>query len=181
MPFNPSTGVFTPPTANFPAVGGTIIYAVDYNAVVNDVAAALSTAFLRDGSLAMTGTLNLGRQRIINVGNGTPSQPSLVWNSADGFYSVGTGDISIALGGIRIGWFNSSGYAGQISSPVYVGTQNFSSVQVEVATQAANDNSTKAASTAMVQAALAASALSPATSAGQRAIRQARWAHANLL
>lgn len=180
MPYNPSTGVYTPPAANFPAVGGTIIFAADYNAVINDVATALSLSFLRDGSLAMTGPLNLGGQRIINIGNGSLGQPSLVWNASEGIYSIGPGDLSVTLGGLRVGWFTSAGYSGRISSPTYVGAQNFSSSQVDVATQQASDNSTKAASTAMVQAALAASALNPATSVGQRAVRQAKFSFFNL-
>lgn len=58
---------------------------------------------------------------------------------------------------------------------------NFGGATVQVATNPTATASTdRAASEAFVQNAIASTVLNPASSAGQRAIRQARWAHANL-
>lgn len=68
MPFDGSGNYVLPGAPNFPAVSNTPIVAAYYNAVLNDLASALSTVFLRNGSVAMTGNLNLNSYGLQNVG-----------------------------------------------------------------------------------------------------------------
>lgn len=53
MPFNGS-GVYTPPAADFPAVPLTVISSVKYNALINDIATALSKCVTKDGQQTIT-------------------------------------------------------------------------------------------------------------------------------
>lgn len=67
-------GTFTPPAPEFPAIAGTTILASDFNAIILDIAAALSTAIFRDGQAAFTANQSLGTFKLTNVGNGTNPQ-----------------------------------------------------------------------------------------------------------
>lgn len=59
MPFN-GTGVYSPPNPPiFPALSGELIRATDFNAIVNDLAAALSNCITKDNQ-SNTPTLTLG-------------------------------------------------------------------------------------------------------------------------
>lgn len=70
MPLNGS-GAYTPPSPQFPAIPSTLILASDYNAVINDVAAALSQAVFRDGQGAFTGNQSMGGFKLTNMAVGT--------------------------------------------------------------------------------------------------------------
>ena len=70
MPLNGS-GAYTPPSPQFPAIPNTLILASDYNAVLNDVAAALSQAVFRDGQGAFTGNQSMGGFKLTNMAAGT--------------------------------------------------------------------------------------------------------------
>ena len=70
MPLNGS-GAYTPPSLQFPAIPNTLILASDYNAVINDVAAALSQAVFRDGQGAFTGNQSMGGFKLTNMAAGT--------------------------------------------------------------------------------------------------------------
>lgn len=70
MPLNGS-GAYTPPSPQFPAIANTLILASDYNAVLNDVAAALSQAGFRDGQGAFTGNQSMGGFKLTNMAAGT--------------------------------------------------------------------------------------------------------------
>ena len=70
MPLNGS-GAYTPPSPQFPAIPNTLILASDYNAVLNDVAAALSQAVFRDGQGAFTGNQSMGGFKLTNLAAGT--------------------------------------------------------------------------------------------------------------
>ena len=71
MPFDGSGNYVLPGAPNFPAVSNTPIMATYYNAVLNDLSAALTSTFLRNGSVAMTGNLNLNSYGLQNVGSAT--------------------------------------------------------------------------------------------------------------
>lgn len=71
MPFDGSGNYALPGAPNFPAVSNTPIMAAYYNAVLNDLSSALSATFLRNGSVAMTGNLNLNSYGLRNVGSAT--------------------------------------------------------------------------------------------------------------
>ncbi|MEN6537226.1 MAG: hypothetical protein ABFD89_26475 [Bryobacteraceae bacterium] len=70
MPLNGS-GAYAPPSPQFPAIPNTLILASDYNAVLNDVAAALSQAVFRDGQGAFTGNQSMGGFKLTNMAVGT--------------------------------------------------------------------------------------------------------------
>lgn len=72
MPFN-GAGQYVLPTPQYPAVPGTVILAEDYNQVLEDLAAALSSTLVRDGQAAATGTISLGSFKLTNVANGVNS------------------------------------------------------------------------------------------------------------
>lgn len=76
MPLNGS-GAYTPPSPQFPAIPNTLIRASDYNAVLNDVAAALSQAVFRDGQGAFTGNQSMGGFKLTNMAVGTADTDSV--------------------------------------------------------------------------------------------------------
>ena len=76
MPLNGS-GTYTPPSPQFPAIPNTLIRASDYNAVLNDVAAALSQAVFRDGQGAFTGNQSMGGFKLTNMAAGTAGTDSV--------------------------------------------------------------------------------------------------------
>jgi hypothetical protein len=67
MPLN-GTGTYAPPSPEYPAIAGEVILASDWNAVVADIAAALSEAVYRDGQQIMTDDLNFGTFKSIQWG-----------------------------------------------------------------------------------------------------------------
>lgn len=70
MPYNGS-GVFSPPGASFPAVPATVIDSAKYNAVINDLAVGLTTAYTKDGQTVATANHSMGGFKHTNVANGT--------------------------------------------------------------------------------------------------------------
>lgn len=76
MPLNGS-GAYTPPSPQFPAIANTLILASDYNAVLNDVANALSQAVFRDGQGAFTGNQSMGGFKLTNMAVGTADTDSV--------------------------------------------------------------------------------------------------------
>jgi len=68
MAFNGS-GSYSPPGASFPAVASTLIESAKYNAVVNDIATALSTCIAKDGQTTVTANLPMATYRHTGVGN----------------------------------------------------------------------------------------------------------------
>jgi hypothetical protein len=67
MPYDGSGNFppLSPPV--YPAVSGEIIYADHFNAVIGDILAGLSNAACKDGQSTLSGSLNLGGQRIVNA------------------------------------------------------------------------------------------------------------------
>lgn len=69
MPFDGS-GNYTPAASpNFPAIGGTTISAAYYNAVINDIASALSNTLTRDGQGRPSVDINWNAKSLTNVNN----------------------------------------------------------------------------------------------------------------
>ena len=64
------SGTYTLPVGN-PVVSGTTITSAWANSTLNDMATALTGSVASDGQTPMTGSLNLGTNRIINVSNAT--------------------------------------------------------------------------------------------------------------
>lgn len=71
MPFDPSGNYALP--AGSTAVTGTTILAVTHNSPVSDIAAALSQTLVKDGRAPMTGNLQMGTNRIVELANGSAS------------------------------------------------------------------------------------------------------------
>lgn len=70
MAYNGS-GVYSPPAASFPAVTGTVIDSAKYNAVVNDIATALTGVITKDGQTTVTANLPMATYRHTGVSDGT--------------------------------------------------------------------------------------------------------------
>ena len=66
MPFN-GNGLYLPPTPEYPAVSGAIIEADAWNAIVSDIAAAISNCVTRDGQSPATANLSMGGFGLTNV------------------------------------------------------------------------------------------------------------------
>lgn len=80
MPYNPSTGTYSLP-AIYIAIPGTVIIAAQHNVPLEDIATALNQVLLRSGIVQMTGALNMGGQKIINLG--APTDPDDAARLAD--------------------------------------------------------------------------------------------------
>lgn len=59
MSYNGS-GTYSPPSPQYPAISGAVIYAADFNTIISDIATALSLVLVKDGQTAMTGILSFG-------------------------------------------------------------------------------------------------------------------------
>lgn len=70
MPLDGS-GVYTPPSPEFPAIPNTTILASDFNTIMDDLATALSLAIFKDGQASMEATLNMASHKITNLTTGT--------------------------------------------------------------------------------------------------------------
>lgn len=109
MPYD-GTGVYRPPLSpTFPAVGGTVIQADHYNAVINDIAAGLTNAVKRDGQGPWTGAQNAGGKKITNLGEGTLDADATTLKQLRDLVASGTGTITTntmvapAAGEARVG------------------------------------------------------------------------------
>lgn len=69
MAYNGS-GVYTPPASSFPAVTGTVIDSAKYNAVINDMSAALTGVITKDGQTTVTANLPMATYRHTGVSDG---------------------------------------------------------------------------------------------------------------
>lgn len=117
-----SSGTYTPPSPEFPVIGGTDILASDFNTIITDITAALSAALYRDGQVAATADIPMGTFKFTGLGAGSASTDSVNYGQVFG------------------------------GSNQFSGTHdyNISGATVLVSTQAPGDNTMKAASTAFV-------------------------------
>lgn len=76
MPYNGS-GVYSPPNANFPAVTQTVISSTDYNAVINDIATALTNCVTKDGQQVITADISLNNHKLTNVSDATAANDAI--------------------------------------------------------------------------------------------------------
>lgn len=72
MPFDGS-GNYTPPSPEYPVVSGTPILAADWNAIIADIATALSGVITRDGQSPPSASIPMGSQKITGLAPGTAS------------------------------------------------------------------------------------------------------------
>lgn len=94
MPYD-GTGVYNPPASpTFPAVGGTVIQADYYNAVIRDIAAALTNALKRDGQGPWTGPQNAGGQKLTQLGAGTLDNDAVTLKQLRDTVAAGAGTLT---------------------------------------------------------------------------------------
>ena len=66
MPLN-GHGDYNPPSPENPVRAGTLIKSKDFNATIDDISDALSTAYYRDGQAPMGADLNMGHNSLVQV------------------------------------------------------------------------------------------------------------------
>lgn len=66
-----SAGTYTPPSPEYPAIPNTTILASDFNAIVEDLATALSLAIYKDGQASMAADLSMASHKLTNLADGT--------------------------------------------------------------------------------------------------------------
>lgn len=76
------SGVYTPPAASYPAVSGTLIESVKFNAVIDDMSTAISESVPIDGQRAMTGNLPMGAHKITGLADGTNASDACAYGQA---------------------------------------------------------------------------------------------------
>jgi hypothetical protein len=73
-------GTYTAPVNSWnPAINGVLASAGDYQALLNDIVAALTQSVSRDGQSPMTGNLNMGNNKISGVTAGTGTGEALAF------------------------------------------------------------------------------------------------------
>jgi hypothetical protein len=79
MPRNGS-GEFLPNNSSWrPGINGVLATAGDWNALLNDISAALTQSVSRDGQSPMLGNLNLANYKITNLAAGTATTDAATW------------------------------------------------------------------------------------------------------
>jgi hypothetical protein len=74
------TGQYTAPTSSFnPAINGVLATAGDWQALLNDLSAALTQSVSRDGQSPMQGNLNLSNNKITGLAPGTATNDAATW------------------------------------------------------------------------------------------------------
>jgi hypothetical protein len=113
VPLNGS-GSYSAPAASFPAVASTLIESAKFNAVINDIATALSTAIYKDGQQTITANIPFAGFRATNVGitgiAGTVGTPAInVSDSATGLYRSALNELAVSVNGVQRGRFDATG------------------------------------------------------------------------
>lgn len=135
-------GNYSPPTPQYPAVPGTVIYAEDWNAIIESISSALSAVLVRDGQAPMIGTLNMGGQAMTEIASIAAYGTGLSFSGTISFPATTTGvtadptDDSTKLA--------TTAFAKHMDSPEFVGNP-------KAPTPALADNDTSIATTAFVK------------------------------
>lgn len=96
MPYN-GAGTYSPPAASFPAVTATVINSTKYNAVVNDIASALSTAICKDGQTTVSANLPMNSKKLTGLAAGAAAGDSLRYEQ------LFVNSVITLLGGLVVG------------------------------------------------------------------------------
>lgn len=99
-------GVFTVPNGSN-AVEGNIISATAYNALLADLATALSTCLLKDGTQTMTAHLPMATYKVTGLGNGTAYQDACTLAQQigmSGIYCTAGGTVDVITLTPTIAW-----------------------------------------------------------------------------
>ncbi len=76
MSFN-GAGTYSAPGASFPAVATTLIESAKYNAVINDIASALSICVTKDGQQTITADMPMSSHKFTGLAAGTAAGDSV--------------------------------------------------------------------------------------------------------
>lgn len=137
MPLD-GNGSYTPPTPEYPVISGEYILASDFNTIILDLGAALSSALYRDGQAPLTANFAAGGFKLTGLGVGSATTDSVTYGQV---------------------------FEG---SSAYTGTHDYAGATLLTLTQVPADNSTKVASTAFVQQAAFSAALPALPNDGKR-------------
>lgn len=76
-----TSGVYTPPNGSWTngAVNGVLASLDDWKALIADITAALTQSLSKDGQTAVTSNLQMGGNKLTNLGKGTVAGDSLSW------------------------------------------------------------------------------------------------------
>lgn len=88
MPF--SGGTYTPPLADFPAVTNTVISSVKYDALINDIASALSNCVTRDGQSPPIANLPLASHKFTGAGDASSRDQYMTLGQLQDFTPAGS-------------------------------------------------------------------------------------------
>jgi len=124
-----SGGTYSLPTNSWnPAIAGTLATTADYQALVDDIAAALTQSVSKDGQTVMTGSLNMGGFNLTNVasaaitaitGSPTIASPTLTGTPLAPTAAPGTNTTQVATTAyVR----TELGSYATINSPTFTGT-----------------------------------------------------------
>jgi len=83
MPLD-GNGTYTPPTPEYPVIADTYILASDFNAIIADLSAALSTALYRDGQTPFTANFPAGGFKITGLGAGSAATDAVNYGQVFG-------------------------------------------------------------------------------------------------
>jgi hypothetical protein len=83
------------------------------NAVFTDIETALTNAFCKDGQSTMTGDMKAGGYKLIGLGDGTKTAPSVAFSASTttGIYSSGVGKLAISAADTKVVEVTSTGAA----------------------------------------------------------------------
>lgn len=115
MPY--SSGTWTAPAADFPAVAGTLIESSKFNNIINDIASALTTCLLKDGSQTVTANIPFAGFALQNARlravDGLVGTPGITFESDldCGWYRIGANNIALALNGAKVVDYLTTGIA----------------------------------------------------------------------
>lgn len=116
MPFDGSGNYSPSPAPNFPAVGGAVISSTYYNAVINDIATAMSNVLCQDGQAKPTASFDWNGKNLTNVGT-----LGITTGYTSGNFGVGTaspterlevvgGNVKVDASSRQIGYWSATGF-----------------------------------------------------------------------
>lgn len=174
------SGTYSLPTNSWnPAIAGTLATTADYQALVDDIAAALTQSVSKDGQTVMTGSLNMGGFNLTNVASAaiasitgaTIVSPTLTGTPVAPTAAPGTSTTQIAT--TAFVQTELADYA-PLASPALTGTPT-------APTATAGTNTTQIATTAFVNATAFTSSLPGQTGNARKFVTtdgtNATWSH----
>ena len=110
------TGTYSLPSPQYPAIPGALIKAADFNAIMLDLAAALSACMVRDGQSLATGAFNMNGKKITGLAAGSVNGDAVRYEQLTSIITAAL----VALGGLtpaadKFPYFTGATTAGQLT------------------------------------------------------------------